>query len=145
MDPVTAAGLGLAIIPLVISALENYEYTFQPIYIFSRTYQREVERFQHALQVQKVDFENECCFLLHSVTSNCGNEMVKDLQHPLWQDNDLEERLKTRLNESYEGCRSALRLINELLTDILRETKTLHILQQKVCVLGATSASVVLI
>ena len=52
MDPVTAAGLALAIVPLMISALENYEYTFQLIIIFSHRYKREIERFQNALRVQ---------------------------------------------------------------------------------------------
>jgi len=68
-DPATIAGLTLAVAPLIISALENYEYTLQPILIFSRGYQKEVQRFQDALKVQKRDFENECCFLLHSVTN----------------------------------------------------------------------------
>ena len=131
MDPVTATGLALAVVPLVISALENYEYTLQPIVIFSRRYRKEIERFQDALKVQKVDFTNECCLLLHNVTR--GNDMVDDLQHMLWQENGLEERLKARLNESYDACVSALSLINTLLADILKETKILDILNEKVC------------
>ena len=132
MDPVTAAGLALAFVPLVISALENYEYTLQPIVIFSRRYRKEVERFQDALKVQKVDFTNECCLLLRSVTYNRGNMMVDDLQHILRQEDGLEDRLKARLNESYDACISALSLINTLLADILKETKTLDILNEKV-------------
>jgi hypothetical protein len=31
VDPATSAGLVLAVIPLMISALENYEYTFKVI------------------------------------------------------------------------------------------------------------------
>ena len=132
MDPATAAGLALAVVPLLISALENYEYTLQPIVIFSRRYQKEVQRFQDVLKVQKVDFTNECCLLLHSVTYNHGNVMVDDLQHTLWQEDGLEDRLKARLNESYDACISALSLINTLLADILKETKTLDILNEKV-------------
>lgn len=133
MDPVTGIGLALGIMPLMISALENYEYTFQPIIIFSRHYRKEVERFQNALKVQRVDFANECCFLLHSVTSHRGNVIIDDLGHALWRDEDLEERLKTRLDDCYAGCVSALALINDILTEILKETKTLDILLQKVC------------
>lgn len=133
MDPVTAAGLALAVVPLVISALENYEYTLQPIVIFSRRYRKEIKRFQDALKVQKVDFANECCLLLHSVTCNRGNVMVDDLQHMLWQEGGLEDRLKARLNESYDACVTALSLINTLLADILKETKILDILNEKVC------------
>lgn len=126
------AGLALAVSPLIISALENYEYTFQPIIIFSRRYKREVERFQHALKVQRVDFANECCFLLHSVTSNHGNVMINDRGHALWQDDGLEDRLKSRLADSYDACVSALSLINGVLVEILKETKTLDILIRKV-------------
>ena len=69
MDPVTAVGLTLAVLPLIIAALENFEYTCQPIIIFSRRYRREIERFQNALKVRKVTFENECSFLVDNVTS----------------------------------------------------------------------------
>ena len=133
MDPITGAGLALAVIPLVIAALQNYEYTLQPIVIFSSRYRKEVERLQDSLKVQKVDFMNECCFLLHSVTSNRGNVMVDDLRHVLWQEQNLEERLKARLNESYDACVSALSLINTLLTDVLKETKIFDIIDAKVC------------
>lgn len=132
MEPATVAGLVLAVAPLIISALENYEYTFQPIIIFSRSYRKEVERFQHGLKVQKVDFANECCFLLHSVTSNRGNEMINDPHNALWHDADLEDRLIIRLADCYDACVSALSLINAALSEILRETKTLDILTQKV-------------
>ncbi len=128
MDPATGVCVALGIIPLVISALENYEYTFQPMIIFGRSYRKEVERFQNALKVQKVNFANECCFLLHSVTLNRGKVMIDDLEHALWRDADLEERLKARLVDSYDACVSALSLINDALTEILKETKTLDIL-----------------
>lgn len=135
MDPATAAGLALAVVPLMISALENYEYTFQPIIIFSHRYKREIERFQCALKVQRVDFANECAFLLHAVTSNRGSVMIDDLRHPLWEDADLEDRMKINLNDCYAGCVSALSLINNILTEILKETKTLDILLQRVSIL----------
>lgn len=131
-DPATAAGLALAVIPLIISALENYEYTFQPIIIFSKRYRKEVEKFQKALKVQKVNFANECTFLLHSVTSNRAHSMIDDLEHPLWRDSDLESRLRERLSDSYDGCVSSLSLINDILEEILQDTKALEILLQKV-------------
>ena len=131
-DPATAAGLALAAIPLIVSALENYEHTFQPIIIFSKRYRKEVEKFQKALKVQKVNFANECTFLLHSVTSNRGNSMIDDLEHPLWRDSGLESRLRDRLSDSYDACVSSLSLINDILLEILKDTKTLDILLQKV-------------
>ena len=93
VDPVTSAGLVLAVVPLIISALENYEYTFQPIIIFSSRYRREVERFQKTLKVQKVLFAEECLLLLQNVTSDQGKYMIHNLRHSLWQDEDLENWL----------------------------------------------------
>ena len=131
-DPAPAAGLALAVTPLIVSALENYEYIFQPIIIFSKRYRKVVEKFQKALKVQRVKFANECTFLLHSVTSNRGNLMIDDLEHALWRDRDLENRLRDRLSDSYDACVSSLSLINEILLEILKDTKTLDTLLQKV-------------
>ena len=127
--------MGLAVLPLIVSALENYEYTFQPIVIFSskRRYQREVERFYNVLKVHRLDFENECFLLLHSIASYRDIEAMRsDLQSTMWRDKRLEARLKDRLEHSYEACSSALTLINNVLTDILEETRSLHLLAQKV-------------
>ena len=74
MDVVTAAGLAIGIIPLTISALENYEYTFQSIIIFSRRYKKEVKQFQQALSIQAEILASECCLLLHCVTDNQGED-----------------------------------------------------------------------
>ena len=134
-DPTVIAGLTLAVAPLIISALENYEYTLQPILIFSRGCQKEVQRFQDALKVQRRDFENECCFLLHSVTNaDQGRTMIKNRRHSSWGDDDLEAQLRYRLDRNYDACVSALQLINRILTEILEETKHFDILQQKVLI-----------
>ena len=45
MDPATAAGITLTVIPLIVSALENYEYTFHPRIIFSHRYRKEIDKF----------------------------------------------------------------------------------------------------
>lgn len=127
-----AVGVALAVLPLIISALENYEYTFQPVLIFSHRHRREIERFQHILKAQKADFANECCFLLHGVTANSGNAMIDNLRHPLWKDKDLETQLKELLETNYDACISALSLINTLLTDILKETEMFNTLNQQV-------------
>ena len=58
--------------------------------------------------------------------------MIEDLEHPLWRDGDLDRRLKDRLSDSYDGCVSSLSLINDILVEILHDTKTLDIQLQKV-------------
>jgi len=132
MDPATVAGLALAVVPLMLFALENYEHAFQPIIIFTRRYRREVERFQMALKVQKVVSQNECCLLLDRVQFSQGDVMIDDLTHPLWRDSNLEDRIRLQLDESYDACISSSFLINQMLAEILKETGTLDILAQKV-------------
>lgn len=57
MDPLSAAGLALAIVPLLISAFENYEITFQPSVTYRR-HVKEVERFRARLEGQRAIFLN---------------------------------------------------------------------------------------
>lgn len=120
MDPVTVTGLTLAILPLIISAIENYEYTFRPIVTYHR-YRKEAKRFQNVLRIQKTAFENECRLLLSTVTTH-EDEMLNDRTSGLWRDEELDRRLAERLDESFVTCVSTLELINESLADILRET-----------------------
>lgn len=133
MDPATEAALGLAVVPLIFAAIGKYRETIHVLTIFARDYKREVDRFQTSLKVKTVRFENECRFLLHSVTSGRGNVMVEDLQHPLWQDPDLKERQKAKLNaKTYDACASSLRLIRQTLEEILKDTCKLEVLVPKV-------------
>ena len=85
--------------------------------------------FQDKLKVQKVNFANECSELLQHVSDIDIND---DRRHRSWRDPGLEEKVKARLEENYDACVSALRLINGSLTDILRETGTLDILTEHV-------------
>lgn len=132
VDPATAAGLSLAIVPLIISALENYEHTFRVFIIFARKYEKEVRAFQDALRVQKTDFDNQCLFLLESVSSHGHDLIVSDPLRWSRNEQELEDRLKALLEQNYDACVSALRLIDGVLTDILEQTKTLDILLQQV-------------
>ena len=118
-----AVGVALGICPLIISAIENYEYTFRPIIIFTHRSGKEVKRLFNTLRVSMCRFLNRCEFLLHSVTSNKGTNMINDTTHALWQDDQLETRLRRRLSDSFDACVGAMELINDLATQIVDETK----------------------
>ena len=120
MDPATATGLTLAILPLIISAIENYEYTFRPIVTYHR-HRKEAKRFQNILRIQKTAFENECRLLLSTFTTH-EDEMLNDRTSGLWRNWELDRKLAERLDESFVICVSTLELIDESLVDILRET-----------------------
>ena len=132
MNPVTTTSLVFAVLPLIVAALEKYQNTFQPMLIFARRYRREAEKFQDALKVQKSDLENECYPLFRSVAAYGGGKMISNPRDRQWKDEGLETHVKARLDHCYDASISALRLINSVLTEILEETKSLHILLQEV-------------
>ena len=129
-EPATAAGLALAVVPLIISALENYQNVFEPFIIFKKKYKEEVKRFQDLLRVQNQTFCNECGFLLDGI-AGAGYDMVDNRDHWRWQDPELEIKLRSRLDKNYDACVAAVRRVRVILDEILDETKTLEILQQK--------------
>jgi hypothetical protein len=126
-DPVSLAGLGLAILPLILFAIENYEHIFEPAIIFAHGGGTEAGKFQLALDVQRTQFENSCRLLLKTVTSHT-DDMITDRQHPLWWDRDLDERFKARLGDSFRACVSALTLIQEALDRAVKDYGGLNVL-----------------
>ena len=128
------AGLVLGVIPLIISAIENYDSIFQPVKIFTSTYQVEVKKFRDDLFVERNRFREECKWLLKSVlSSDDTRSMVKDAQHPLWQNyRSLDDQLGERLNDNYEACEAALKSIVDVLGRILDDTKNIDILMKDV-------------
>lgn len=128
------AGLVFGVIPLIISALENYDSIFQPVKIFTSTYQAEVGRIQEQLKIEQTVFREECNWLLQSVlASNHAQVMVKDVRNPLWHDcQSLDAGMRVRLDENYEACEAALKTIVDVLGRILDDTKDIDLLMKKV-------------
>ena len=129
-EPATAIGLALAVAPLFISALENYQNVIQPFIIFKKKYKDEVQKIQDILQVQSRLFENECGYLLDGI-GGLGSEMVGNHHHWRWSHPEFEINFKTRLDNNFDACVSAVRRVCTILKEMLDETKTLEILQQK--------------
>lgn len=128
MDPATVAGLVLAAIPLLISAFENYEVTFQPFVTYCR-HVKEVRRFTDSLDTQRAIFGNECQLIMLSLGQNL-HDVLKDPDHPVRRDETLSNRLKEMLGSSYNTCITTLNLINDTLSEITRETKDFRYLLQ---------------
>ena len=62
MSGFEVTGIVLGVIPLIISAVENYEVTFQPFVTYCR-YSKELREFRASLATQKQLFENQCIIL----------------------------------------------------------------------------------
>ena len=117
-DPVTAVGLAFAVMPLLISAFENYEVTFQPFVTYCR-HVKEVERSLARLGIQKTIFLNECELLFMAVSNGPSlSEVLRDSNHPCRTDEQISKRLLDLLGSSYSTCISTLNLINETLDKI---------------------------
>ena len=127
------AGLTVGIVPLIISALENYERTFQPLIIFSRDCRKEVERFLLTLRVQRTAFTNVCQLLLSVVTARRNDipRMFNDNRHPLWQDQTFRDELRSRLGESFNACEAAVTLVQQALRQIIEKYGGLEILVRR--------------
>lgn len=69
MDPATIASLVLGVIPLLISAAENYEVVFQP-FVTYRRHGKEAQRLTAKLDTQRAIFHNECQIILLMVGRN---------------------------------------------------------------------------
>jgi hypothetical protein len=121
MDPTTIAGLVLGVLPLLISAAENYEITFQP-FVTYRRHIRGVERFTARLNTQRSIFHNECQLLLCEVDQNL-NDILGDPNHISRRDEQLSGRIQELLGSSCATCISTLNLINDTLNEITAETK----------------------
>ena len=119
-----AAGFTLAVLPLLISAVENYEVVFRPLVTYCR-YAKEAERFTNRLKAQKTVFRNECHLLLSSVCDQPQevDAMLNVSEHPLHSDMDIDTRILKLLDSSYDTCMSTLKLINDTLEEIGEETK----------------------
>ncbi|KAH7370409.1 hypothetical protein BKA65DRAFT_488374 [Rhexocercosporidium sp. MPI-PUGE-AT-0058] len=121
MDPATIVGLVLGVIPLLISAVENYEVTFQP-FVTYRRHAKEVLRFTAKLETQRAIFHNECQLLLQAVGQNLP-DILRDPDHPARNDEQLSKRLQELLGSSYGTCVLTLKLIKDTLDEVTEETK----------------------
>jgi hypothetical protein len=136
MDPATIAGLVLGVAPLIISAIENYETAFQPFVIYRR-YSREIAKFATRLDAQKAIFNNQCQLLLLAAEKDGLQEdvildnILKDPRHPSRSDGELNSHLVDLLGASVNTCVSILRLIQQTLEEITRETKGFQELSNK--------------
>ena len=128
MSGVEAAGLVLAVLPLMISAIEDYEATFRPFVTYCR-YANELRSFRAGLGTQKQLFQNHCIILLSRIEAEGLLEDRPGLKSR-WNSNDisgadivLEEKLMNYLGSNYDTCFSLITTIEETLYGIQEEMK----------------------
>lgn len=132
MAGVEVVGIVLGVLPLIVTAVENYEKIGDLILTYRR-YSKEVRKFNTELAVQRTIFQNECLLLLSQVVvderalHDMFNEPGHNLRKRLLNDDKLDRKLVQRMNErghdSYKHIVALLELIRQSLEQIYEETK----------------------
>ncbi|KAF1986003.1 hypothetical protein K402DRAFT_421580 [Aulographum hederae CBS 113979] len=118
MSGVEVAGLVLAVLPLFISALEDYNDGLEPIKAFYN-WKRELPHFIRKLRNEHAQYEETMILLIASVTSEDElMEMTDDTSSDLWSDPIIEKKLKVRLAGSYKAYMHTIQEIEGIMKKI---------------------------
>jgi len=139
------AGVTLAILPLLISAAEHYENVFRPFKRYHK-FAPELEQYQQKLRTQKTIFRNECQLLLVTLTGGkqTARDMLKEKQHPLWEDSELNEKFNQQLGDSALACKTTVDLIQTKLKSIEEESENFGLVIQQSVPVSYVSLSLLL-
>ncbi|KAK4695027.1 hypothetical protein P7C71_g2647, partial [Lecanoromycetidae sp. Uapishka_2] len=104
MSGAEAAGLALAVLPILVHATEHYNDVFRPF----------------------IRYKNCCRLLLAAVTEyDVASSMLNGPEHPSWMDTKLDNQLIKLLAESREVCVSTIQLMQEELRKIGNECQAI--------------------
>ncbi len=122
-------GVVLGVLPLIITAIEDYEKIVGPIVTY-RQYSKALKTFTTELNVQRDIFQNECIWILSRfVDGHELEDMLKDSSHNLRnvikQDRSLDVNVSSTIGPHYGQLREILELIKASLDEIYEETKHL--------------------
>ena len=116
-----AVGVVLALLPLLISAAENYNNCVGPFSRYKR-FAKEAETFVQLLDVQRIIFRNECQILLESfIRGDVAASMLNNPNHPSWRDRELNRQLIELLDKSETACANIISLISGRLREVQLE------------------------
>lgn len=108
----------LAVLPLVISGVENYRKVAKPFKRYRR-FGAEAKRFRKDFRIQQDNFCWEMELLLrYAVDSDTASAMLADADHSRWNDNSCDFALRSSLGHRCETWVMAIDLIDTELEDI---------------------------
>jgi hypothetical protein len=118
---VEAAGIILAILPLVVNQLDAYVRGLETIKTFrTKRYRRELESYLTRLGTQQAIFLNTLEHLLEDVTDS--DDEVRDLiGNPVgtsWQDPVFQQRLRKRLGRDHDIYIKTMTILSGLLQNL---------------------------
>jgi len=115
---VETAGLVLAIIPLLISALEHYEDGLEPTIAFFK-WDKELSTAIRKLWYQHTSYEQSIRLLLTPITTNAElQEMMECAGSALWKDGELADQLRDKLGKAFNPYLYTVQEIEELMKSL---------------------------
>ncbi len=118
-------GLGLAFLPLLISAAEHYKDCAHPLSRYKK-FAKEADRYLQQLAVQRTIFRNQCQLLLETIVEpDVASLVLCGAGNDLWADQLLTKQLTDLLGDSSEACTTTVHLIEDELQEI--EAKSLNL------------------
>ena len=126
MSGAEAAGLALAVLPLLMKAASHYNDCLAPLKRY-RKFGIEAEGLLLQFKIQKGIFRAQCRLLLGLVSERgVATEMLAGCSHEAWDDPALEARLAQQLGEQYEDGIAIVRLTSKRLEDVNDECQKLE-------------------
>ena len=126
MSGIEAAGLALAILPLIVSTTQRYEDCFRPFLKYKR-FAKEADGFRKLFGVQKAIFRNQCGILLQElVAHDAAMAILNGARHLSGFESDLERQLNELFGESKEPCAAIMNAIHDKLSDMESESQQLE-------------------
>ncbi|KAF2474227.1 uncharacterized protein BDR25DRAFT_120151 [Lindgomyces ingoldianus] len=118
MSGVEVVGITLAVMPLIITAIEDYNDSLDPVKAFLR-WERELPQFIRKLRNQHVHFAQTMRLLLEPITTEFElAEMLSDPSGQMWKDENMSRKLKDKLQESFQAYQSTIADIERIMKKI---------------------------
>lgn len=123
MSGVEIAGLALAVLPVLLSAAQQYNSCLGPFSRYKR-FAKEARVYHKELEIQRTIFRIQCRNLLEEIVDHdAASSMLNSLTQTAWADKKLDEQLVQQLGESLEACIDLIDLIEQRLRDISAESQ----------------------
>jgi hypothetical protein len=105
MSGAEAAGLILAVLPLVMHTVDSYVQGVQTLKRFrTRRYREELEDYKLRVDTQRTEFLNTLELLFDGIVDREDEvrDLITDPKGQLWAESTIETKLRRRLAHSYE-------------------------------------------
>lgn len=117
------AGLALAVLPVLMSAAQQYNNCLDPFSRYKR-FAKEARAYYKELDIQRVIFRNQCRNLLEEIVDHdAASSMLNSLTQKAWTNKNLDEKLAQQLGKSMDACIATIELIEQRLQEISGESE----------------------